>query len=119
MSSSIFLERQSRFLPEFSPIILTTVSGRFAYGRCYLERQDALPVDPVALPLGGMPRDVSANGGLYGAFRDASPDYWGRLVIAAELKTPPESLKETSMISEVKGKRRFPLDSRTTPGSFG
>ena len=27
--------------------------GRFAYGRLYLERPNALPVDPVALPLGG------------------------------------------------------------------
>lgn len=88
--------------------------GRFAYGRRYLERRDALPVDPVALPLGGTPRDVSANGGLYGAFRDASPDYWGRLVIAAELKTPPESLKETDYLLHGNSSRVGCLDFRVS-----
>ncbi|NOY70745.1 MAG: type II toxin-antitoxin system HipA family toxin, partial [Deltaproteobacteria bacterium] len=53
--------------------------GSFAYGRKYQERQNALPVDPTALPLGLPPREVTTNKGLYGAFRDAAPDYWGRL----------------------------------------
>ena len=44
--------------------------GTFAYGRKYLERKNALPVDPVALPLGLTPRAVTTNKGLYGAFRD-------------------------------------------------
>ena len=57
--------------------------GRFAYGLRYLERFDALAVDPVSLQPGAAFKDAATNGGLYGAFRDASPDYWGRLVIAA------------------------------------
>lgn len=86
--------------------------GRFAYGRRYLERPTALPVDPVALPLGGMPRDVVANGGLYGAFRDASPDYWGRLVMAAELKTTPEALMEMDYLLQANASRVGNLDFR-------
>ena len=73
--------------------------GRFAYGLKYVERKDALPVDPVALPLAGPLRQVTINDGMYGAIRDASPDYWGRLVIAAELRTAPEALSEYSLLS--------------------
>lgn len=50
--------------------------GEFAYGRRYIERDSALPVDPVVLPLGAAPDQVTSNSGLYGVFRDASPDYW-------------------------------------------
>ena len=69
--------------------------GRFAYGLRYQERQNALSVDPVALQLGAIHQDATTNDGLYGSFRDASPDYWGRLVISAELGIVPESLGET------------------------
>ena len=88
--------------------------GRFAYGHRYLERPNALPVDPVALPLGDLPRDATANSGLYGAFRDASPDYWGRLVIAAELKSPPESLGEMDYLLHGNASRVGCLDFRVS-----
>ncbi len=57
--------------------------GRFVYGRKYVERPNAMPADPVALPLGREPREVMTNEGFYGAFVDAAPGYWGRLVIAS------------------------------------
>lgn len=63
--------------------------GMFRYGNRYLLREDALPVDPIALPLGENIRPCEMNSGLYGAFRDASPDMWGRLVTAKALKVPP------------------------------
>jgi serine/threonine-protein kinase HipA len=88
--------------------------GRFAYGLRYLERPNALPVDPVALQLGVVPRDATVNGGLYGAFRDASPDYWGRLVIAAELKSPPESLGEMDYLLHGNASRVGCLDFRVS-----
>jgi serine/threonine-protein kinase HipA len=85
--------------------------GRFAYGRRYLGRANALPADPVALPLGGTSRDVAA-GGLYGAFRDASPDYWGRLVMSAELKVAPETLTEMDYLLRANASRVGNLDFR-------
>jgi serine/threonine-protein kinase HipA len=88
--------------------------GRFAYGRRYLERPNALPVDPVALPLGGLAKEAVANGGLYGSFRDASPDYWGRLVLAAELKTAPEALTEMDYLLQANASRVGNLDFRTS-----
>ncbi|MCB2181250.1 MAG: type II toxin-antitoxin system HipA family toxin [Desulfobulbaceae bacterium] len=86
--------------------------GSFAYGRKYLERSNALPVDPVALPLGETPVLVRSNGGLYGAFRDAAPDYWGRLVIAAEAKLAPEALSEIDFLEAANATRVGNLDFR-------
>ncbi len=91
--------------------------GSFAYGRKYLERTNALPVDPIALPLGPSPREVTTNYGLYGAFRDAAPDYWGRLIIAAERKAPPEALTEIDFLLSANATRVGNLDFRETPDS--
>jgi len=88
--------------------------GSFAYGRHYLERPNALPADCVALPLGVEAAPVTTNGGLYGAFRDASPDYWGRLVIASGLRTPPESLTETDYLMHANATRGGNLDFRAS-----
>ncbi len=89
--------------------------GSFAYGRRYPERSDAVPVDPVALPLGQAPREVTLNDGLYGALCDAAPDYWGRLVIAAERRTAPEALSEFDFLLAGDATRVGNLDFRDTP----
>jgi serine/threonine-protein kinase HipA len=89
--------------------------GSFDYGRRYLERRNALPVDPVALPLGLVQRDSTLNGGLYGAFCDAVPDYWGRLVIAAERRTAPEALSELDFLLSGNATRVGNLDFRESP----
>ncbi len=57
------------------------VQGLFVYGRSYLERADAVPLDPVELKLSPRRYTTSAMGGVFGVLRDASPDYWGRRVI--------------------------------------
>ena len=89
--------------------------GSFAYGRRYLERKNALPVDPAALPLGMHPKEIIINGGLYGAFRDASPDYWGRLIISATFNAPPEALSEMDYLMAANATRVGNLDFRTSP----
>ena len=88
--------------------------GRFAYGRRYLDRRDALPVDPVALALGANPMPVATNGGLYGSFRDASPDWWGRLVISSGLRCPPEALSEVDYLVHANATRVGNLDFRSS-----
>lgn len=90
--------------------------GSFSYGTRYLERENCLPVDPVALPLGKAPREVVSNGGFYGAFRDAAPDYWGRLVIAAQEKTTPEAVSEMDFLLGANATRVGNLDFRLSPG---
>jgi hypothetical protein len=44
------------------------------------------------------PPEVTSNGGIYGTFRDASPDYWGKLIIATEAKVPPEAISELDFL---------------------
>ncbi|MCP4283844.1 MAG: type II toxin-antitoxin system HipA family toxin, partial [Gammaproteobacteria bacterium] len=55
--------------------------GRFVYGKSYLGRADAVPIDPVELKLGTTTSRTTALKGVFGALRDAGPDYWGRRVI--------------------------------------
>lgn len=58
-----------------------TPLGRFVYGRSYLERAEAVPVDPVQLTLGRGTFRTTALKGVFGALRDAGPDSWGRHVL--------------------------------------
>lgn len=55
--------------------------GRFVYGRGYLERPDAVPIDPIELPLSDQTYETERLKGMFGALRDAGPDYWGRRII--------------------------------------
>ena len=55
--------------------------GRFVYGRRYLARADAVPIDPIELKLEERVFQTARLHGMFGAIRDASPDYWGRRVI--------------------------------------
>src|SRR5690349_12931408 len=57
------------------------VVGRFVYGRSYRERPDAVPLDPIHLPLAPTVYETARLDGVFGALRDASPDAWGRRVI--------------------------------------
>ncbi len=91
--------------------------GTFAYGERYLQRSNAMPVDPVSLKLGITADAVVENSGLYGAFRDAAPDYWGRLVIASELNTVPETISEVDFLLKANATRVGNLDFRSSPDS--
>jgi serine/threonine-protein kinase HipA len=62
-----------------------TPEGRFVYGRSYLERPNAVALDPIELKLSPRTYSTVALGGVFGALRDASPDYWGRRVIQRHL----------------------------------
>jgi serine/threonine-protein kinase HipA len=55
--------------------------GRFVYGRSYRERPDAVPLDPIHLPIAPTVYQTTKLDGVFGALRDAAPDAWGRRVI--------------------------------------
>ena len=55
--------------------------GRFVYGRTYLDRLDAVAIDPVNLPLRDIEFTTTKVNGMFGAMRDTAPDHWGRMVI--------------------------------------
>ncbi len=66
-----------RWLPDRGGLPL----GQLVYGRRYLARPDAVPIDPIELPLTANVYETRTLGGVFGALRDAAPDHWGRRVI--------------------------------------
>lgn len=56
-------------------------TGKFVYGDSYRSRNDAVPIDPIELKLTRGTFTTTLLKGVFGALRDASPDYWGRRVI--------------------------------------
>ncbi|MGE0189112.1 MAG: type II toxin-antitoxin system HipA family toxin [Steroidobacteraceae bacterium] len=55
--------------------------GEFIYGKRYMERADAVELDPVELKLAQTRYETPRMAGFFGAIRDAMPDFWGRRVI--------------------------------------
>lgn len=96
-------------------------ASRFAYGRRYLERHNAVPVDPGSLPLAlgraGSELVPAGSLALFGALRDATPDVWGRRVIENRLRAPPNRLPESTYLDHAGPHRVGALDVRDTPSS--
>jgi serine/threonine-protein kinase HipA len=55
--------------------------GHLVYGRSYLARSNAVPIDPLELKLRSGTYETRLLKGVFGAIRDSSPDFWGRSVI--------------------------------------
>ncbi len=96
------------------------LASRFAYGLNYLNRPNALEVDPVSLAFHGqqsvkgkllLPVNKLAN---FGGIRDAAPDAWGRRVIEAKLKVPANSLAESQYLLHAGCQRVGAMDIRAT-----
>lgn len=64
-------------------------TGEFVYGRSYLDRADAVELDPVELRLADRLYQTGRMDGFFGTVRDAMPDYWGRLLIERRLGRSP------------------------------
>lgn len=100
---------------------LKVLASTFAYGRRYVARAHALPVDPIALALMPERNDEERvpTGGLamFGALRDATPDAWGRRVIENRLRAPPNGLPESVYLDHAGPHRAGALDVRESPSS--
>ena len=66
--------------------------GRFVYGLSYLARENAVSIDPLELELSDRTYTTTRLNGVFGALRDASPDFWGRRII--EKRSGKTSLSE-------------------------
>lgn len=55
--------------------------GAFRYGEKYLEREDAISIDPVHLPLKDKSFDTEEGFSIFNGIRDAGPDKWGRYLL--------------------------------------
>ena len=71
-----------------------TQIGRFRYGDRYLQRTEAVALDPYRLPLDKTVHEFTQLKGIPGALRDASPDAWGRRVIEHKLERAAGDLHE-------------------------
>ncbi|MCY4532912.1 MAG: HipA domain-containing protein [Gammaproteobacteria bacterium] len=73
--------------------------GMFVYGRSYLDRQDKVPIDPIELKLSDRVYETRALKGVFGAFRDAGPDHWGRQVLERHAGKPELSELDYLLLS--------------------
>ena len=71
-----------------------TQIGRFRYGDRYLQRAEAVALDPYRLPLDKTVHEFTQLKGIPSALRDASPDAWGRRVIEYKLERAAGDLHE-------------------------
>jgi serine/threonine-protein kinase HipA len=71
-----------------------TQVGRFRYGDRYLNRPEAVALDPFQLPLAKKVFEFTQLKGVPGAVRDAGPDAWGRRVIEHKLERSAADLHE-------------------------
>ncbi len=87
------------------------ILSTFTYGNKYLQREDAISIDPVQLPLGKGTFRSTETSPIFGAIRDASPDDWGRHLLdrAAEPYSPGEFEYLTAL----------PIEDRIGALSFG
>ncbi|MBT2332344.1 HipA domain-containing protein [Variovorax paradoxus] len=75
-----------------------TQIGRFRYGDRYLQRQEAVALDPFRLPLAKKVFEFTQLKGIPGAVRDAGPDAWGRRVIEHKLERSAADLQEVDYL---------------------
>lgn len=76
----------------------------FRYGRRYLRRAEALPLDPARLPLADM---EFADRTLFSALRDAAPDRWGRKVLGVMAGRAPGALDEFEILTAIHHPQRM------------
>lgn len=69
--------------------------GRFVYGKSYLDNPDAVPIDPIELKLANTTYQTTALKGVFGALRDAGPDYWGRGASSKNMQACLSSARST------------------------
>ena len=65
--------------------------GQLRYGKSYLARADAYPLDPIHLPLSQEIFTTKLNKGIFGVLSDAGADAWGRKLILQLRRTKPQN----------------------------
>ncbi|MBF0360813.1 MAG: type II toxin-antitoxin system HipA family toxin [Oligoflexia bacterium] len=73
-------------------------SSIFRYGKKYLERSDAISIDPVALPLSDESFFTEEGMYLFNGIRDSGPDKWGRYLLDKKFK---RSLSEIEYVASI------------------
>jgi serine/threonine-protein kinase HipA len=96
----------------------SVIASEFAYGLKYLDRHNAIEIDPVSLSIADKAavrkRKIvpAADLKMFGGIRDAAPDAWGRRVIEAKLHAKANDLPESTYLLEAGSNRIGALDVR-------
>ena len=108
-----------------SPVVAGRVFGEqdhfaFNYGRSYLAREDAIPIYAPELPLRAGAIVAEPPLDIANALRDASPDAWGRRVIAHRFagRSGPGKIDELTYLIESGSDRIGALDFQASATNY-
>lgn len=87
------------------------VESEFEYRELYLKRSDAIPVDPIMLPLKEGKIKTPQGMPMFGGIRDTVPDSWGRQLL--------EGLAEPAVPGEFEYLTAIPPEDRVGAVAFG
>ena len=80
---------------------IDTGVGKFSYGRRYLQRPEAIAIDPVNLPLSEQEYVTRKHNGIFAVLGDILPDSWGKYILAKRLSIPFGSLNAYEMFDYI------------------
>lgn len=77
-------------------------TAQFRYGRRYLDRSDAIAIDPIQLPLLDTTHETPEGFQVFNGIRDAGPDKWGRYLLEKKFA---RALSEIEYVAASSGDR--------------
>ncbi len=96
-------------------------SSLFRYGKKYLERTDAISIDPIQLPLEDRSFETPEGFQIFNGIRDAGPDKWGRYLLDKKFSRTLNEMEYIAASSEDRaGALAFTdiLDSENFPKQY-
>lgn len=79
----------------------------FRYGKKYLQRSNALPMDPVRIPLQDLMYETPPGQAIFNIFRDAAPDRWGRHILSIAAGIKSETMTEFDILTAMGPENRI------------
>lgn len=89
--------------------------GRFVYGKTYLGLHNAIPIDPVVLPLQEKEYATAHLGGWFSALLDSGPDAWGQRLIDRNVGPQDQRGYLLHAFGEPTGALTFSADAKLAP----
>lgn len=77
------------------------------YGQRYIRRPDAIPLNPISLPLVMATPATCKRGETFSVLRDAAPDKWGRKILSLMAGRHAATLTETDILTASHSKNRI------------
>jgi serine/threonine-protein kinase HipA len=111
----VFITLPATLVPVVCGVVRESTNDflEFVYAKSYVKNPNAIPIDPIHLPLDDSILYLGKNDySNIGAIRDAMPDSWGRFLIEKKLRSP--KLSEITYMLNSEGERVGALDFSPT-----